>query len=478
MFDLIAIIFVFIIFPILLHVGLLVISSIINYVPSWYIAKWVSSYSTKIRKPIFLTIFLLMSSVIFLNVRLPGIVYDGYHNFKSVKVIYRPITAYIAEPIVVSVNEHVVRSKKSYLSSLYIGGNTGSGFPHIIHPRVVGDDFVKELKLQGLSIRKGDSPGARIKIAGHIEKTPTHDEFDIVIFEGDDKVAEYSGVYRTAFISDRLDNTFLESIVLLFQSSLTSLPFMEGFSEYRFGKKPMSEFLAEAIRVSPMPDMMAVGELESPEIYVEDVNDLIEKLKVGKQHHINNNIFNKNNCTRGGLPNEVRFGVRRADRISSNDYSQGNLGHVASRLLILGDQEKGLLRISIQPPGAKKYVDSITHKIECSKEYIELVMSFSGVDMSIPEWHEMIRRNLSKKGINPSKNVKYIKNIPSYHNSYHNAEVRARQLHDHRNIWRFRYSYDGVLLDASKGELVKVTEAAKRYRSELDGWIEAELGGL
>lgn len=427
----IQILFAFIILPILIVLFVIIIGTTINFLPSYYIARYLSRFSHHFNRFIFVTTFVVCAIIIHLNVRIPGIIRDSIEKPTEYLNISDTINASIGDSISIEINDDNIQYKPKYLESTWL--NTKDYCYGFEKATLVTDNFISRLKSKGLKIEHNtDAP---IKIIGSIQKTPTHHEIKINVMKNKKIVAEYSNRFRVAFPGEQSDNAFLTLFFTVQQSTPTRLlfpDFWQGILKNRKPpvKYPVSKFLSEVFDISPQIETLKPVKLKISSSKIE-----IPESKIPEEQFRNNiNDF----CTLGNTRVDI---AKRLIIDEKNLNSQKWAGYWVR----IRKKDKPAILTYLQAPQGNIYRRASIHKTVCTKEHFYVLASFAGVGKSEEEWGALFEKRFGQKSTNTDEDKKFMNQEMLRLNI-----IRQRMVQkEFRKAWILKYSYDGSLKEAA-----------------------------
>lgn len=117
----IQVLFGFIIFPILIALLTVSIGTAINFIPSFYIARYLKNRVPYFKYLVFVIVFSFSALVLHLNYRIPGILKDFSEGSTESINITHPIYVHIGSPISININHEFIEYKPKYLESTWLG---------------------------------------------------------------------------------------------------------------------------------------------------------------------------------------------------------------------------------------------------------------------------------------------------------------------------------------------------------------------
>ena len=403
----IQILFGFLIFPILIILLVIIIGTALNLLPSYFIARYLSSFASHFNRTIFITIFVLCAIAIHLNFRIPSIIKDTIEQPAEYLNISDTIDASIGDSVSIEINDYNIKYKPRYLESTWLSTNDYCyGFKKAT---LVTDNFISRLKSKGFKIEYNtDAP---YKVIGFVKKSSTHHEIKIKVVKNKKIIAEYSNKFRIAFPGEQSDNAFLSLLFTVQQSTPTRLlfpDFWQGIFKKRQSqvKYPVSKFLSKVFSISPQIETLNPVNLKITSSIVQAKDNLIP---MGQFKYNINKL-----CSYGNTRVDI---VTRIVIDEENPESRKPAGYWVR----IRQKDKPEILTYLQAPQGNIYRSATIHKTLCTNDHIDVLVSFVGVGKSEKEWGSSFK-------------------------TYEEINMIRKEL---RKAWILKYSYDGSLEEAA-----------------------------
>ncbi len=267
----IKIIFAFILIPLFIASLVIIVGTAINFLPSFYLARYFRNFSPHCKRSIFVIVFVLSSITLHLNYRIPGILEDFLDRPTESSKINQRINVFIGTPISVEINHDSIRYKPKYLESTWLGGY----FYSFRNLNLKSDYFISHLESTGVRIQRNTK--SAIKITGVVEKNDTHHSIRIKVVQNEKTVAEYANKYRVSFAGEQSSNTLTQLALTLLQSTPTRLLFPDYWRNDEYAGHTVTNFLDQVFHVSVKPETLSVTEYTVKHFVKYPVNYLTEK---------------------------------------------------------------------------------------------------------------------------------------------------------------------------------------------------------
>ena len=438
--------FGFVVFPLLIMGLVIAIGTAINFYPSLYLAKRLSAKSPYYKRGVFYSILLFSAIVIHLGYRIPGITSDLINQNMSTATVMQPLHIYTGEPISINMNDTTVSYKPNYFQSTWLGDYAYS----FKKSRTKKDYFVSTLKKQGLKIERNSN--TRIKIVGSVDKsTAYHHTVTFDVFKDNVKVAEYSNRFRTAFAGEQSDNTFVQLLLTLQQSTPVRMLLPDFWGNPKYPEGPVTSFLNKLFIVKPRPETTPTS-----------LYKVLSYDVTLKNEHISNKELrvNDKSCKISNIRVNIHKRMIKGD--GTTKKQEGLWIGISDSLT------KDYFKKYLQPPNLKTYQYSHIHQTICEANYFTVMASFGGFGLSSEEWSATFAKSKIKSipGSLPEDKKKAIRE--EWNRVFAFNKQKTDKLK--RDIWLLRYSYDGEFKEAitfiSEDKTPDVITSLRRLSSE------------
>lgn len=419
----------------IISIVLFSLPTFLNLILSWFICKQVKKYFSINNQIALIAIFIFISTVLTLNIRLPGIMSDAYYEiFTSERSeINTPIKIPVGTEIALIGETSAISFKESYFQSVEVTSGAGIGSRYrFSKPTIKSDNINTWLQEQGFKVNRESDNNLQYKIHIEVNSDDYHDSVEMTLYDGKKITSTYKKRFRKAFYLERNDSIYSKSLLYLTQSTITNtlIPDMLGVKGVNYKntvgmkfQQPLSSFLSKAITVEP-PDIS---------IKTQELNVISVKPVTFMGHAIenpsSNNIASDEWCDK-----RILFKPRWINKFTGKPLTYGEEGERQGTWLIINKKDGKNSRIFIATDEVKKYIFTREYLAECTDNTISMLLSFLWVDKSMEEINKLSTKKYSSR-------EKY----------FANQKLIQKKLNEEGRIfWWLKYTGDGALISSKK----------------------------
>lgn len=397
----------------LIALGLIIIPTILNIGISLFFYKIIRSYyGIKTFFPKFI-IFILISVLLTLNIRLPGIIKDSAQLLINPTIydINTQLTIPRGSVITLVGNPSVLKFKRNYFESVRYEFSPAFGYK-FVYPKERNEQIEYWLKKQGFKINRNSEINTKYKINLTFKSDDLHETVKMTLTKDSKVYSTYKKQFRKSFQLEKSVNSAEKTFLYLSQYNIWNSLFSILSIKEKVLDSPLSSFLSDAIIIAKplidIPTQYLTTTSETP-IFYKGLD--AKKKSMPKPSHLgwcNKGIYFMPHYKNGSDFHNKRGQIETGDR-------QGSW-------LVFKENRNEKLRVFIETPEFNEYVFSDNHLVTCTEDSVSILVSF---------WH-----------IGESFNSYYKeKNIPR-------RQREKKTKEDGRTFWFLTYSWDGEPIKA------------------------------
>jgi hypothetical protein len=321
-------------------------------------------------------IFLCLSFILALNVRIPGIIADAIHSRAQAPAweIHKGIEINEGDTVFVQTTTDQIESKLEYFQPVSLGGNEGCMCFYFIHPQIEKDDFVEWLKGRGLVLSQRDGSDVPVRIVADIDKNDAHSSVNISIYFHKNKVAQYRDRIRRSFPFEHSDNVLVNTLISFSQDTIWS----DVFTKDNALPHPVSQFLDQAIRIAASPTAVKTQYLGLTFKKNEPADVLLEEAPWHEPDTCSNRVRFETRWNDEDIARPYREFLQQGEP-GGKDTIKMYRGREAGTNVVTVGQNGFEKHVFLKTQEVAKYVEAIPVKVICGEKFFVVLVQFIGV---------------------------------------------------------------------------------------------------